>query len=89
MKVFRNILLDNHYNTTDQRLKTPQNSVRGNTTPQKNPFQTETKMKQQTRNKMNKNSVANDETNYAVNKKVSEEFNKISTNTQPVTGVPF
>ena len=49
----------------------------------------ETKIKQQTENKTNKNSVANDETNYAMNRKVSEVFNKISTNTQPVTGVLF
>ena len=43
-------------------------------------------MKQQTENKTNKNSVANDKTNYAVNRKVSEVFNEISTNTQPVIG---
>ena len=74
-----------HYNTTDQRLKTPQKSVRGNTTQQKfsianRTIRTETKIKQQ-RNRTNKNSVANDETNYAANRKVSEVFNEISTNT--------
>ena len=74
-----------HYNTTDQRLKTPQKSVRGNTTQQKfsianRTTRTETKIKQQ-RNRTNKNSVANDETNYAANRKVSEVFNEISTNT--------
>ena len=93
MKVFRNILLDNHYDTTDQRLKLPQNSVRENTTKQTvsvaNRTRTETKIKQQTGNKTNKNIVANDETNYAVNRKVSEVFNEISTNIQTVTGVPF
>ena len=93
MKVFRNILLDNHYDTTDQRLKLPQNSVRENTTKQTvsvaNRTRTETKIKQQTGNSTNKNIVANDETNYAVNRKVSEVFNEMSTNIQTVTGVPF
>ena len=56
------------------KTQTPQNSVRGNTTQQKfsvanRTTRTETKIKQQ-RNRMNKNSVANDETNYARNRKV-------------------
>ena len=93
MEVFRNILLDNHYNTTDQRLKLLRTQLEGiplkkysvaNRTPR-----TETKIKQQTGNRTNKNSVANDETNYAVTRKVSEVFNKMSTDTQPVIGVSF
>ena len=76
------------------KTQTPQNSVRGNTTQQKfsianRTTRTDTKIKQQTGNRTNKNSVANDETNYTVNRKVSEMFNEISTNTQPVTGVHF
>ena len=75
------------------KTQTPQNSVRGNATQQKfsianRTSRTEAKIKQQ-RNRTNKNSVANDERNYAVNRKVSEVFNEISTNTQPVTGAPF
>ena len=66
MKVFRNILLDNHYNTTDQRIKLLRTQLEG--IPLNKSFvanrttRTETKIKQQ-RNKTNNNSVANDETN--------------------------
>ena len=40
------------------------------------------KLKKETGNRTNEDSVANDETNYAVKRKVSEVFNEISTYTQ-------
>ena len=72
---------------TKPKTPTPQNSIRGNITQQKfdvanRTTRTETKIKQQTGNRMNTNSVVNDEskqTNYTVNRKVSEVFNEIST----------
>ena len=42
MKVFRNILLDNHYTTTDQRFKLLRTQLEGgNTTQKRFPLQTE------------------------------------------------
>ena len=41
MKVFRNVLLDNHYNTTDQRLKLLRTQLEGILLNKKFSFQTE------------------------------------------------
>ena len=41
MKVFRNVLLDNHYNTTDQRLKLLRTQLEGIPLNKSFPLQTE------------------------------------------------
>ena len=76
------------------KTQNPQNSVIGNTTQTQfsvanRTTRTETKIKQQTGNRTNKNSVANDGTNYAVNRKVSEGLIKYAQIHNQSHGYPF